>query len=290
MFFPILHGGVGFPTGWLHSDWRIDPTVVLAAFGIGALYVLFTGTLNARRPDAAQRTVTRSQRGAFLLGCLIFLIALGPPLDDWSDNYLLTMHMVQHMLLLLVVAPLWLYGIPSWLLQPLADQPVINRIGYTITRPVPALIIANALIVVWHVPGAYDLALRSEPVHVLQHGAFLVAGLISWWPVLSPLPAWPRLSEPVQCLYLFLFSLPGAFVGIVITFAGVPFYHFYENSPRIFGMSLEVDQQAAGLLMWVGGMTIYLLWISNIFLRWGRRMDEAEQRPPMSVSPGVGPT
>lgn len=288
VIWPILHGGEGFPTGWLKSDWRIDPTVVLAAFGIAAAYILLTGHFNAARPDAAERVVSRGQRVMFLLGCVIFVIALGPPLDDWSDNYLLSAHMAQHMLLMYAVAPLWLAGTPSWLLEPLARWPAVNRIGYAITRFAPALVISNAIIILWHLPGVYDRALQSEPVHVLQHGSFLAAALLAWWPVLGPLPAWPRLSEPLQCLYLFLASLPTGLVGALIVFASVPMYHFYESSPRIFGIDLEVDQQLAGLMMWVGGSTIYFLWITTIFLRWGRQADE-EERAALSI-PATAPT
>jgi putative membrane protein len=288
---PTLHGADGYPTGWLNSDWMIDPAVAIAAFALAAGYTLYTGTFNSRRSDAAERITSDRQRGAFLLGCLVFLIALGPPLDDWADSYLLTAHMVQHMLLMFVVAPLWLYGIPAWMMQPLAENRVVNRIGYTLTRPVAALIVSNAIIVFWHVPGVYDRALESEPLHVVQHGAFLVAALLAWWPVIGPLPAWPKLSEPLQCLYLFLYSLPGSLVGAFITFAAVPMYHFYAGSPRIFGISLEMDQQLAGLLMWVGGSTIYFLWITWIFLRWGAREDEAEfaEYAPRSSIPAAGP-
>jgi putative membrane protein len=224
--------------------------------------------------------VSTSQRIAFLLGCLVFLIALGPPIDDWSDDYLLSAHMAQHMLLMFVVAPLWLYGTPSWLLQPLADNRFTNAIGYAVTRPVIALIASNAMVIVWHLPGVYNQALLSEPVHVVQHGFFIVAALLAWWPVLGPLPAWPKISsEPLQCLYLFLYSLPGGLVGAAITYAAVPMYDFYADSPRIFGISLDMDQQLAGLMMWVAGSTIYFLWITTIFLRWGAREDEAEYRP-----------
>ncbi|MGD9714736.1 MAG: cytochrome c oxidase assembly protein [Thermomicrobiales bacterium] len=276
MIWPVLHSGQGFPTGWLHSNWRIDPTVVLAAFGITAAYILLTGTLNNRRPDAVERQTTARQRVLFILGSLAFLIALGPPLDDWSDNYLLTAHMTQHMMLMFIVAPLWLIGTPGWLLEPLTRSTWSNRVGYAITRFVPALVISSAIVIFWHFPGTYDLALKSEPIHELQHGSFLIASLLAWWPVLGSLPAWPKLEEPVQCLYLFLISLPGGLVGAFITFAGVPIYHFYENVPRIFGFSLEVDQQIAGLMMWVGGSSIYFLWITTIFLSWGRRADDAE--------------
>ncbi len=276
---PTLHGAEGYPTGWLNSSWMVHPTVALAAFALAAGYVLYTGTFNARRADAAERVVSSRQRLSFLLGCLVFLIALGPPLDDWSDSYLLTAHMAQHMLLMFVVAPLWLYGTPAWLLQPLARSRIANRTGYAITRPVAALIVSNAIVIFWHVPGVYGQALRSEPVHVLQHGAFLAAALLAWWPVLGPLPAWPKLSEPLQCLYLFLYSLPGGLVGAFITFGSVPMYAFYGDSPRIFGINLEMDQQLAGLMMWVGGSTIYFLWITRIFLVWGAREDEAEYAP-----------
>ena len=273
---PILHGADGYPTGWLNSSWMVDPTVVLAAFAMASGYVLYTGTFNARRPDASERPVGSKQRLAFLLGCLVFLVALGPPLDDWSDKYLLTAHMAQHMLLIFVVAPLWLYGIPGWMLQPLTNNSITNTAGCALTRPVAALIASNALIIFWHVPGVYDRALMWEPVHVVQHGAFLMAALIGWWPVLGSLPAWPKLSEPLQCLYLFLYSLPAGLVGAFITFAAAPMYGFYADSPRIFGLSLEMDQQLAGLMMWVGGSSIYFLWVTIIFLGWGAREDAAE--------------
>jgi putative membrane protein len=283
---PVLHGVDGFPTGWLHSNWVPDPSVVFVAFVLAAGYVLLTGSY-AQSSESADREVSRSKQIAFLAGTLAFLIALGPPLDDWSDSFLLSAHMAQHMILLFVVAPLWLYGTPAWMLEPLARNRITNRIGYLITRPVAAFFVGNAALIFWHFPGAYDLALRSEPVHLAQHLSFLLGALIAWWPVLSPIPAWPRLSEPLQCLYLFLFGLPGGVVGAFITFATPPLYHFYETSPRIFGIALDVDQQLAGLMMWVGGSAIYFLWITRIFLRWGAREDQMEYAS-AHPSPAVG--
>ncbi|CAN5525651.1 cytochrome c oxidase assembly protein [soil metagenome] len=276
---PVLHGQDGFPTGRLSSDWAIDPTVVIVAFAILAAYVLYTGTFNARREDAEKRPVSTKQRMAFIAGVVVFLVALGPPIDDWSDSYLLTAHMVQHMLLMFVVAPLWLYGLPGWVFDPLVRNRIANRFGYTLTRPVAALVVTNAVVIFWHVPGAYNRALLSEPVHVMQHGFILIAALISWWPVLGRNPAWPRLTEPMQCLYLFLYSLPTSLVGALITFGGVPVYDYYATVPRIFGIGLDMDQQLAGLLMWVGGGSIYFLWVTRIFLAWGAREDRAEALP-----------
>lgn len=275
-FLPILHGAAEDPTGWLNSNWTLDPGVVLATLVLGAGYLYLTSARFTGRNAKSRLAVSTGQKVSWLLGCFVFFVALGPPIDSWSDEYLASAHMSQHMLLIFAVVPLWLYGIPAWMLRPLERNAVTNRVGYALTRAVPALAISNAIVAFWHVPGVYSRALESEPVHILQHGAILVAAILAWWPVLGPLPAWPRLSEPLQCLYLFLYSLPGGLIGAAITFASVPLYDFYAESERIFGISLAMDQQLAGLLMWVGGSTIYLLWITVIFLRWGGREDRAE--------------
>jgi putative membrane protein len=275
---PVLHSGEGFPTGWLHSDWRPDPTVVLGVFGLMAAYVLWTGSLNRRRADYVNRPVTTSQRVMFIAGCVALLVALGQPLDDWADNYLLSAHMLQHMILLFAVAPLWLAGTPGWMLRPLTKNRIINKVGYAITRAAPALILSNAVIVFWHVPATYNAALQNEPIHILQHLTFIAAALLAWWPVLSPLPEWPRLSLPVSCLYLFLYSLPGGLVGAFIALSAPGMYAFYDNVPRIFGIPLDADQEFAGLLMWVGGSSIYLLWITRMFFRWAGQEEEKERQ------------
>jgi len=285
--FVPLHTGVP-PTGWLHSDWSPEPMVVLSSFALAALYILWTGPLNRRRPGSEERKTTGRQTASFLLGCLAYLIALSPPLDDWSDFYLLTAHMFQHMIIMFVVAPLFLVGIPAWVLQPLANNRFTNKIGWSLTRPIVAAIVSTFIVVVWHVPGTYDAALRHEPIHIAQHASFLIAALLAWWPVLGPLPAWPKIqSPPLQCLYLFLYSLPAGLVGAFITMSAPGFYDYYATVPRIFGIDLEMDQQLAGLMMWVGGSIIYLLWITYIFLSWAGREEAADREPRPGPPPGA---
>jgi putative membrane protein len=287
----LLHAGVP-PTGWLHSDWSPEPMVVLSAFALAALFVLWTGPLNRRRPGSEERPTTGRQTAYFLFGCLAYLLALSPPLDDWSDFYLLTAHMFQHMIVIFVVAPLLLAGTPAWVLQPLANIRIVDKIGLFLTRPLVAGIVSTLIVIFWHVPDAYDAALRHEPIHIVQHGWFLIGGLLAWWPVLGPLPAWPRIaSPPVRCLYLFLYSLPSSLVGVFITMSATGFYPFYDNVERIFGIDLETDQQLAGLMMWVGGSMIYLLWITVIFLTWASREEAADREPrhaPASPAPVEG--
>jgi putative membrane protein len=208
---------------------------------------------------------------------VVLFVALGPPLDDWSDHYLLLAHMVQHLLLVMLAAPLLLYGTPASLLEPLTRNRITNTIGYWLTRPVSAYAVANAVFVLWHVPMFYEMALRSQPVHVFEHATMLGTALLAWWPTLGPLPQWPRLALPLHSLYYFAMTLPGTAVGAFITFADPGLYAPYDTAQRIFGIDLATDQQAAGLLMWVALGTIYLLLITFSFFRWVSREEAADR-------------
>lgn len=283
---PVLHGTGGYPSGPLHSDWRPNPTVVLGIVVLVAAYVAWTGPLNRRRPDPASRPVTSRQRIAFAAGTLACLLAWAPPLDDWADHYLVSAHMFQHLVLMFVVAPLWLIGIPSWVLQPLLDWSLVARLGYLLTRPVAAFVLGNLIVAVWHLPAPYDAALRHEPLHVVEHLSFLAGALLAWWPVLGPLPAWPRLSKPLQCLYLFLQTIPSSIVGALVTLAAPGVYGFYDNVPRLWGIDLATDQQLAGLMMWVGTGLVYLLWITIVFFQWASG-EEAEGLPASKHQPSA---
>lgn len=274
--FPVLHGAAGYPSGYLHSNWTPQPTVIVGILGLIAAYVAWTGPLNRRRPDAALRPVSTAQKTYFIAGAIAFLIALGPPLDDWSDHYLLSAHMFQHLILIFVVAPLWLAGTPSWFFAPILKRPLLAKIGYQLTRPAAAFAISNLIITFWHLPGPYNSALNNEMLHVVQHIMVLGAAILAWWAILSPLPAWPRLSPLLQCLYLFFETLPGGAIGAFITLAGPGVYSFYDNVPRIWGIDLEMDQEFAGLMMWVGSSLIYLLWITVIFFQWAAKEEEKE--------------
>jgi cytochrome c oxidase assembly factor CtaG len=207
---------------------------------------------------------------------LVFFIALAPPLDDWADWYLLSAHMFQHMLLMFVTAPLLLVGLPAWIFEPIVRHRLWSRVGSAVTHPATAFVVANLLITVWHLPGPYDAALRNEPVHVLQHGSFLLAALLGWWPVFGPVAEWSRLSLPLQCVYLFVMSIPSGIVGAVVSLAEPGLYHFYTGAPRLWGISLAADQEFAGVMMWVGGSIIYLLIITALFFRWAAREDAKE--------------
>jgi cytochrome c oxidase assembly factor CtaG len=276
---PLLHAGEPEPTGWLHSNWRLEPTVALGVLILIGLYIHWTGSKNRNHRDEPIHPIRRSQRVMFILGALTLLVALGPPIDDWSDHYLLSAHMAQHLLLMMVAMPLLIAGTPAWLVTKLIKRGPVQPVLYVLTRAPISFLISSLIVVVWHMPFAYDAALNSEPMHILEHNLFLVAAFFTWWPVLSRSPELPGLPPLLSCLYLFAQTIPSGFVGAFITFADPGLYDVYPEAQRIRGISLATDQQIAGLMMWVLANTIYLGWITVIFVKWGTEQERADRLP-----------
>jgi putative membrane protein len=235
---------------------------------IAALYMVCIGPLRGRFAGAAPVSPVRAQ--LFLLGVVILFAATVSPLDTLS-SYLLSMHMVQHLLMTLIIPPLLLVGTPGWLLRPVLGLPFGRPVGRALTHPLVAFIIFNAVFVIWHVPALYDLALRNDAVHIVEHILFLGTAMLAWWPVFSPLEELPRLSEPAQLLYLFFASLPPTILGAVITFAALPLYPAYVAAPRLWGLSPLFDQHIGGLIMWIPGALVYFVVLTGVFFRWLNR-------------------
>lgn len=274
---PLLHVGGKQPTGPYYTHWVLEPSIAIGVFALAVLYLAALGPINRRYPGFEERTASRAQIASFLGGCLTILIALGPPLDDWSDYFLLTAHMVEHLLLTTLAAPLLVYGTPGWMLRPLLRWRVVAKAGYILTRPLIAFLVPSLVFAVWHLPALYDAALRSNQVHIFEHVCFLVTALLMWWPVFGNLPEWPKLSRPLQCIYLFALSIPMSIVGALITFAPPGLYEPYTLAPRIFGLSLSDDQQIAGLLMWVVTGTVFLAQVTYVFFQWAGQEERAQQ-------------
>jgi len=197
-------------------------------------------------------------------------VALGSPLAA-LDEELLTVHMIQHLLLmtiapalLLLGAPMMplLHGLPRQFVQaagPLFRWPQLQGAGRLITRPIFCWFAATAALVGWHIPGAFRLALLWEPLHVVEHICFLGGGLLFWWPVIQP---WPNVSTGPRwsmLLYLFLATLPCDILSGFLAFCDRVVYPAYISVPRRFGMTALQDQQCAAALMWSCVTILYLV-------------------------------
>ncbi len=253
--------------GLLLTGWTFAPSVVAGLAVLVAGYLYATGPL--RRQRGWGPPVTRGQAAAFFAGTAVTAFALLSPLDRIGDGYLFSVHMVQHMLLVMVAPPLWLLGTPGWLLRAALRAPAARRIGRWLTHPAVAFALFNVTFWLWHAPALYDATLRSEWLHAFEHLTFLATAVLNWFPILSPAPEeLPRLSLPGQIIYLFVSCQPMVLLGAGLTFLRAPLYTPYLAAPRLFGLSALVDQQVGGLIMWLPGNGVYLLAISIAFYHW----------------------
>ncbi|MGH7634105.1 MAG: cytochrome c oxidase assembly protein [Gemmatimonadaceae bacterium] len=278
---------------WLHpattfswSSFSVHPSTVIGIAALGALYAwrARAGEVDPvphsgrppRAPDASRRP-TPGQTVAFVAGLAVLFFSLNGPLHDLSDDYLFSAHMVQHLVLTMVVTPLLLAGTPGWMLRPALRSRVVAAIARRITKGPAAFAIFNVTIVVWHLPPLYNYALENHPVHIVMHLCFLVASTIMWWPVMSPMPELPRLSYPMQMLYLFLMSLPMTAVAMIITYSNTLLFPLYAGAPRVWPLSPLQDQRLGGLIMWIPGGFVFIGVLSVAFYRWVQEYERQER-------------
>ncbi len=220
-----------------------------------------------RRRRALGPPVTRMQIVAFALSEAVAALALLSPLDTLGDDYLFSAHMVQHLLLASLWPVLLLLGLPGWLVRPIFRHAVAGPLLEFLTLPVVALTFFNIDLIFWHVPVLYDLTLRNELVHIVEHLSFMGFGLLNFWPVASPMRE-QRLAYPFQVLYLFADGMFMMVLGIVFTFAPIVFYAPYAAAPRLWSISALTDQQIGGLIMWYPGNIPYGVLLCLAFYRW----------------------
>jgi cytochrome c oxidase assembly factor CtaG len=210
------------------------------------------------------------------------------------DHHLLSVHMIQHLLLMSGAAPLLLLGSP--MLASQRGLPLLNRRPKFAMRAVLHLLHANpvfcwfaasAVLIWWHIPWAFALGMSSARWHHCEHATFFAAGLLFWWPVI---PTWPSAAEPQwsTVVYLFLATLPCDALSAFLAFCDRVVYPAYRDMPRHFDISPLADQQFAGALMWVSVTFAYLVPAAIITTRLLSRADLSEQaltRPDPSSAP-----
>lgn len=231
---------------------------------------LLAGYLAAHRGDL-------SRAGWFVAGVSVMLLALISPLDTLGDEYLFSAHMLQHLLLELAVPPLLLLGLTPRFARAVLSRRPFGEIERVLGRPRVAWIIGVATLAVWHLPRLFDAALTNGYIHIAEHLCFMATATIFWWPILAPVPQC-RVSPLVAQLYLFGGALANSLLGIWLTFSPAGLYAPYvhpEDSLHLLGilwvglgLTPALDQQAGGLLMWVGGGFVFLGAMLGLFLRW----------------------
>lgn len=208
---------------------------------------------------------------AFMGGLFSLWVAIGSPLEA-LDDVLLSAHMAQHILLMAVAPPLILLGAPAMPflhglprtfvrrgLGRLLRWPPVLHLGETLTHPAFCWLSAMAALVAWHFPSAFELALRSDFWHGVEHTCFFTTSMLFWWPAVQPWPStarWPRWSILV---YLFLAMLANDSLSAVLAFNDRVLYPAYIFPVSALEISPLDDQARAGALMWVVGTFVYLI-------------------------------
>ncbi len=256
-------------------SWPFDPTVYAGLLLLALAYA----ALARGRHDIGRR-----QSLYFAAGLLTIWVALETPIDTVSDHYLQSVHMFQHVLIGLVAPPLLLLALSPSMVATLLRVPGLRAA----TEPVPAQLAFAVVMGAWHLPFLYDLAVRSEGVHVFEHLTFMTGGALFWWPVVGVTSAaarW-RLGEVGRVLYLVFGTVPADTVAVILMFARSPFYPFYEQAPRLVtGLDPLTDQVLAGVVLMAVGKLSYLVAILEIFFRWLARARAEEAAPEVLASP-----
>jgi cytochrome c oxidase assembly factor CtaG len=192
----------------------------------------------------------------FVAGLISVWIAIGSPLAE-LDHEMLSIHMVQHLLLMTVGAPLILLGAPIALLP--FRSPLVHAIWRRLTQPALAWLAGTAAVIGWHVPAAFELGMRSHLGHATQQATFFAAGILFWWPVIECRPDIRNRPRWFVPLYLFLGTLPCDALSAFLTFCDRVVYEPYVRRSQLFDISPLQDQETAGALMWVCVTFIYLV-------------------------------
>lgn len=251
--------------------WHPHADVWLVMFALVAGYIVAVVRWGPRSAGPGELPATRREKAFFFLGVLALWIASDWPIHDISEEYLFSVHMVQHTIFSLVAPPLLIMGVPKWMWRRLLSVELIGRALRSLTKPLIALILFNAVVLVTHWPAIVNASVQSEPIHFFVHVLVFGSAMIMWLPVVAPVPDFRRLSEPGKMLYLFLQSILPTVPASFLTFSNGVIYGFYETAPRIWGTSAIGDQRVAGLIMKLGGGLLLWTVIAVLFFRWSAK-------------------
>lgn len=253
--------------------WDLDPGLLSAAVLAGVTYL---GAVRAARVWPARRTVS------YVAGLVVIVVCLGSGLDARADD-VLSVHMVQHMGLTMVAAPLIVLGAPVTLalrsLPPPARRPlarlVTSRPAHLLTRPVVAWSLFAATTVGTHLTPLYDAALASPALHAFEHLLYVGTAVLFWLPLVGANPVRARPGAVGMIAYLMSAMGPMALVGVHLASTAEVRYPRYLRPAEALGVSALADQQAAGLIMWIGGK---LIMVAAILLVAGAALAREERR------------
>lgn len=260
--------------------WTFEAHIILPLLAVAVVYRWAVGIVRRQHPDNA---VPRYRIWSWYLGLVVIFIALESPIGTYDDT-LFTVHMVQHLLLVMVAAPLLAIGAPITLLLRVASPsarhrfwlPLLHsRVVKVLAFPVVAWCVFAAVMWASHFSPLFNAALDNDYIHLFEHALYLGSALLFWWPVVGADPSPWRLPHPGRVAYLFLGMPQSSFLGLAIFSAPEPLYAHYETLARSWGPTPLADQQLAGGIMWAGGDAAFLIALIVALWVWLRAEERA---------------
>jgi putative membrane protein len=244
-------------------SWQWHPEVWLLVGFLTIAYVYMVRVIGPKAVGPGVPVLTRANLVTFVGAMLVLWVSSDWPVHDISEDYLYSMHMVQHMALTYFLPPLALMATPTWLARVLIGDGRTYQVVKRLTHPVVAGVMFNAAIMIIHIPLLVNASLEDGALHYLLHVMVVTTALLMWMPVCGPVAEF-RIGPGAAMIYLFLQSVVPTIPAAWLTFAEDPVYRAYDRPDRLWGIDVISDQQLAGAVMktagglYLWGIIIYL--------------------------------
>lgn len=267
----------------LRFQWH--PEVWLLVGFLTAAYIYMVRVLGPRAVPAGQPVVSRMNLVCFVASIAMLWVASDWPIHDISEEYLYSVHMLQHMALSYFLPPLALMATPTWLGRIVLGDGRIYRTVKAMAFPVVAGVVFNAMVMILHIPLLVNESLQNGALHYGLHVLVVTSSLLMWMPICGPIPEF-RMGIPGGMIYLFLQSVVPTIPAAWLTFAEDVVYQGYDRPLRLWGISAVEDQQLAGAVMKTGGgLFLWAIVIFLFFKRFANRHNDAYDFRPGSRIP-----
>lgn len=245
--------------------WQPHPEVWLLVLAV-IFFGFWAKRIGPKVLPAGTPIATTPQKICFVVAVLLLYLAADWPVHDIAEEHLYFVHMIQHVVITLIVPPLFLLALPSWLARLIIlEGGYGSKIIRRLSHPITAALIFNGLSALTHWTSVVQWSYESGIFHYFVHLALFISGLLMWMPVVSPLKEL-RISPPAQMLYLFLISVIPTIPSAWLTFAEGTVYKHYDDGFEMWGISVVTDQQAAGAIMKIiGGFYLWGIILVKFF-------------------------
>jgi len=225
--------------------WHNEPLLLLSLLLAGWAYAVGVGPLRARLAPPGT-PYPRAKAAAFFAGIVLNYLAVGSPLDQFGEDYLFSVHMVQHLIIVYVTPPLLLWGLPWWLTDAVLARPWPKAVARCVLHPAACCVAFVVTFALWHLPELYEAALRSRPIHIIEHITIFFTALQMWWMFLGPSHVIPPCSYPVRMVCAFMLMAAHMPILGLLAFSDDPLYRTYELAPRLIPNFDAMDDQRTG--------------------------------------------